>query len=55
MKKTPKIKWNQWTPKFTEKASSHGSSCGNKSDSVSVDQISSEINACKEENKKLKD
>ena len=55
MKKKPKMKWNQWTPKFTEKASSDSSSCGNKSDSVVADQISSEINSCKEENKMLKD
>jgi hypothetical protein len=56
MKKAPKIKWNQWTPKFTEKASSDGGSCGYKSESVtSADQISSEIKSCKEENKKLKE
>jgi hypothetical protein len=55
MKKKPKMKWNQWTPKFTEKASSQGSSCGYKSESISADQISSEINSCKEENKMLKD
>ena len=53
--KKPKMKWNQWTPKFSEKASSQSSNCGNKSESVSADQISSEIKSAKEENEMLKE
>lgn len=49
------MKWNQWTPRFTEMPSNHSSNGGYKSESVTAEQISSEISSAKEENQMLKD